>query len=87
MKKKKKFESCIVLPLKEGFSKDDFGAVSVWVNSYLSHTKNKNIVIYCKKNSKNKYLSKNVHPINVDKKIYTNINYIKNICVEIKKKK
>ena len=87
MKRNKKFESGIVLPLKEGFSKDDFGAVSVWVNSYLSNTKNKNIVIYCRKNSKNKYLSKNVNPIKVDQKIYTNINYIKNICTEIKKKK
>ena len=29
----------IILPLKENFSNKDFGAVSVWVNQYMMHTK------------------------------------------------
>ncbi len=87
MKKKNLYNSGIILPLKEGYSKDDFGAVSVWVNSYLSYTKDKSIIIFCKKNKHNKYLTKNVKPINVDQKLYTNFNYIKNICSEIEKKK
>ena len=86
MSKNKIYNSGIILPLKEGYSKNDFGAVSVWVNSYLSYTKDKKIIIFCKKNSNNKYLSKNVKPINVNSKLYTNFNYIKNICDEIKKK-
>ena len=48
----------IILPLKENFSNKNFGAVSVWVNEYLIHTKNKKINIYCRKLPINqKYLS------------------------------
>ena len=39
---------------------------------------------FCKKNKI--ITSKNVKPINVNSKLYTNFNYIKNICDEIKKK-
>ena len=70
----------IILPLKENFSYKNFGAVSVWVYGYLSNTKIKNSVVYCRKLAINqKYLSKKKIPIKVDGKFYTNLNYIKKI--------
>ena len=70
----------IILPLKENFSNKNFGAVSVWVNEYLTHTKNKKINIYCRKLPINqKYLSENKIPINANNQFYTNINYIRKI--------
>ena len=36
----------IILPLKENFSNKNFGAVSVWINEYLSHTKVKDNIIF-----------------------------------------
>ena len=79
--------SAIILPLKESFSDKDFGAVSIWVDYYLKYSKRKTDYIFCKKLPKNyKYLNKNVIPISVKSKFYTNLQYIKNIDFEIKKK-
>lgn len=82
------FKSAIILPLKESFSNKDFGAVSIWVDYYLKYTKISSDYIFCKKlPNKNKYLNKKVIPISLKTKIYTNLQYIKKINEEIKKKK
>tara|TARA_B100000989_G_scaffold89332_1_gene64620 strand:+ start:927 stop:3020 length:2094 start_codon:yes stop_codon:yes gene_type:complete len=79
--------SGIILPLKESFSNEDFGAVSIWVDYYLKNTKKRTDYIFCKKLPKNyKYLNKNVIPISVKSKFYTNQQYIKKINLEIKKR-
>ena len=66
------------------FSDKDFGAVSIWVDYYLKNTKKTVDYIFCKKLPKNyKYLNKNVIPISVKSKFYTNLQYIKNIDQEI----
>ncbi len=80
-------DSAIILPLKESFSDKDFGAVSIWVDYYLKNTKRRTDYIFCRKLPKNyKYLNKNVIPISVKSKFYTNLQYIKNIDSEIKKR-
>ena len=80
-------KSAIILPLKESFSNKDFGAVSIWVNYYLKFSKLNKDLIFCKKLPENyKYLNKNVCPIPIEGKFYTNQKYIKNISLEIKKK-
>ena len=77
-------KSAIVLPLKESYSNIDFGAVSIWVRDYLTNIKNSNDLVFCKKLSNNKnYLTKNVKPILVTQKFFTNSNYIKKIYNEI----
>jgi glycosyltransferase involved in cell wall biosynthesis len=82
-----KEKSAIILPLKENFSNIGFGAVSVWVNEYLKYSKSKNDLIFCKRLPKNhKYLNKDVFPINVKHNLYTNLQYIKAIDLEIKKR-
>ena len=59
----------IILPLKENFSNKNFGAVSVWINEYLSHTKVKDNIIFCRKLTNNEnYLKKNIIPISVENK-------------------
>ena len=66
-----KYSSAIILPLKESFTKKNFGAVSVWVSEYLKYSKVKNNIIFCRKsNDKTKYLSKNTIPIKIDEKLY-----------------
>ena len=83
-----KYNTAIILPLKESFSHKDFGAVSVWVNDYLNNSKIKSDIIFCKKLSSGyKYLKKNIYPISIDGKFYTNHKYIKNIGEQISKKK
>jgi glycosyltransferase involved in cell wall biosynthesis len=80
-------KSAIILPLKESYSNKDFGAVSIWVNYYISNSKKNKDFIFCKKIKKNqKYLSKKVIPIPVKSRFYTNHSYIKKISLEIKKK-
>ncbi len=80
--------SAIILPLKESFSDKDFGAVSIWVDYYLKHTKINSDYIFCRQLPKNyKYLNKKVIPILVKNKFYTNLQYISNISNEIKLKK
>ena len=79
-----KINSAIILPLKESFSDKDFGAVSIWVDYYLKHTKLNSDYIFCKQLPKNyKYLNKKVIPILVKNKFYTNLQYISNINNEI----
>ena len=81
-------KSAIILPLKESFSDNDFGAVSIWVNYYLKNSKKSKDFIFCRKlKNTNKYLNKKVLPIKLKNKFYTNQTYIKNISQEIKKKK
>tara|TARA_B100000029_G_scaffold3840_1_gene4505 strand:+ start:991 stop:3102 length:2112 start_codon:yes stop_codon:yes gene_type:complete len=81
------YKSAIILPLKESFTQQNFGAVSIWVKDYLNITKNiKNIFVFCKKKNKNeKYLTKNVKDIKFKKKVFTNINYIKEIGQSLEK--
>ena len=68
-----KLKSAIILPLKESFSFKNFGAVSIWVNDYLNHSKNNNDLIFCKKlPAKQSYLRKNVFPIIIHGKLFTN---------------
>ena len=81
----KKYNSAIILPLKENFSNKDFGAVSIWVNEYQKYTKKKKDLVFCKKLPKSfKYLNKDVFPINVKHNLYTNLQYIKSISLQIK---
>ena len=82
-----KYNSAIVLPYKEIFSENGFGAVSVWVKDYLKYTNSKNLIIFCKKIKDKKYLDKNVIPIDISKKFYTNLNYIKKINFKLLEKK
>ena len=78
----------IILPLKENFSYKGFGAVSVWVNEYLEHTKIKETNIYCRKLSSNhKYLRKKIIPISTKATFFTNLNYIKKISNQLVKHK
>ena len=77
----------IILPLKENYTHRNFGAVSIWVSLYLKYTKNKNNLIFCKKITNAKYLSKNVCPVDIDTNFFTNINYIKKINQYLIKKK
>ena len=44
--KSTKIKSAIILPLKENFSFENFGAVSIWVDDYISHTKKCNDIKY-----------------------------------------
>ena len=82
------YSSAIILPLKESFTKKKFGAVSIWVSEYLKYSKIKNDLIFCRKSNDNtNYLSKNVIPIQVDEKLYTNKNYIRKINNILIKKK
>ena len=81
-------KSAIILPLKENFTFKDFGAVSIWVNDYLRESKNNSDLIFCRKIANNKsYLRKNVKPISIFGKFFTNSKYIKKISLEIIKKK
>ena len=78
--KYKKYNSAIILPLKENFTTENFGAVSVWVNDYIKFSKRNNDLIFCKKKSKNQmYLKNNIYPISISGKIFTNLKYIKKI--------
>ena len=82
-----KNKSSIILPLKENFSNKGFGAVSIWVNDYLKFSKSNNDLVFCRKLPNNySYLNKNVCPISIDGKLYTNLKYIKTINDQIVKK-
>ena len=73
-----KNNSSIILPLKENFSFENFGAVSIWVNDFINISKKNNDLIFCRKlDKKQTYLNKNVHPISIDGKLFTNLKYIK----------
>lgn len=86
--KSTKVKSAIILPLKENFSFKNFGAVSIWVNDYVSQSKKNNDLIFCRKITNNQtYLRKNVNPIFIHGKLFTNSKYIKKISLEIIKKK
>ena len=80
--------SAIILPLKENFSNKNFGAVSVWVSEYLKYSKINTDIIFCRKlSNKEIYLNKNVIPISVGTKYYTNQNYIRKINLELIERK
>jgi hypothetical protein len=84
----KKIKHAIILPLKENFSLNNAGAVSIWVASYLKNTKlKKDIFIFCSK-TKRPYLSNynlNLIP-RLKNKILSNLNYIKKISKLFKTK-
>ena len=87
MKKLNNNQSAIILPLKEVFSNKGFGAVSIWVKDYIINSKSKDLV-FCKKLPKNyKYLTRNITPISITSKFYTNQKYIELINEELIKKK
>ena len=87
MKKLNNNQSAIILPLKEIFSNKGFGAVSIWVKDYIINSKSKDLV-FCKKLPKNyKYLTRNITPISITSKFYTNQKYIELINEELIKKK
>ena len=44
--------SAIILPLKEKYTIDNFGAVSIWVSDYTKESKIKKNIIFCKKKNK-----------------------------------
>lgn len=84
--KYKKYNSAIILPLKENFTTENFGAVSVWVNDYIKFAKHNDDLIFCKKKSKNQiYLKKNIYPISISGKLFSNSKYIKQISNVIAK--
>ena len=86
--KSTKIKSAIILPLKENFSFENFGAVSIWVDDYISHSKKCNDIVFCRKlDKKQTYLRKNANPISISGKLFTNSKYIKKISLEIIKKK
>ena len=88
MNRSTKYNSSIILPLKENFSFENFGAVSIWVNDYIDRSKKNNDLVFCRKlDKKQTYLNKNVHPISIDGNLFTNLKYIKKIFLEIVKKK
>ena len=87
MKKLNNNQTAIILPLKEVYSNKGFGAVSIWVKDYIKNSKN-NDVVFCKKLSKNyKYLTRNIVPINLSSKFYTNNKYAELINEELIKRK
>ena len=80
--------SAIILPLKENYTISNFGAVSIWVSDYINETKIKNNLIFCKKkNNKEKYLTKNIYPVEINSSYFTNQTYIKKINSVLLKKK
>ena len=83
-----KNKSAIILPLKESFSFKNSGAVSIWVNDYMKYSKICNDLVFCRKLKNNpRYLNKNVYPISISSKLFTNSKYIQEISLEIIKKK
>ena len=82
--KLKNYKSAIVLPYKENFCNEGFGAVSIWVKDFIDNNLINKDLIFCRKIPKIKnYFTKNVLPIKIDGKIYTNLNYIKNINLKL----
>ena len=82
------YKSAIILPFKESYSDDGFGAVSIWVKDYLNNSNINRDLVFCRKLETNrKYLTKDVAPILVSEKLFTNSNYIKKISLEIIKNK
>lgn len=78
----------IILPLKENYNKKESGAVSIWVNKYLKHSKFKNnITVFCSKHSKTYLYGKKIIPIKTNSGIFSNYLYIRKIFEIIKKKK
>ena len=87
MMKLKNYSSAIILPYKENFCDKGFGAVSIWVKDYIENSTGFNDIIFCRKiTNVKKYLTSNVKPIKINAKLFTNLNYIKNINLELEKK-
>ena len=85
--KLKNYSSAIILPYKENFCDKGFGAVSIWVKDYIDNSTEFNDIIFCRKiTNVKKYLTSNVKPIKINAKLFTNLNYIKNINLELEKK-
>ena len=85
--KLKNYSSAIIIPYKENFCNKGFGAVSIWVKDYINNSPKIRDIIFCRKITKIKnYLTPNVKPIKLDAKLFTNLNYIKSINIELSKK-
>ena len=69
----------IILPLKESFTEEYAGAVSIWANTYLKNTKKKNIFIFASKTKGKSLDKKKTILIDTTSNILTNLNYIKKI--------
>ena len=69
----------IILPLKESFTEENAGAVSIWANTYLKNTKKKNIFIFASKTKGKSLDKKKTILIDSTSNILTNLNYIKKI--------
>ena len=84
----KKIKHAIILPLKENFSINNAGAVSIWVSSYLDNTKLRNNIYIFSTKTRGPYLNNynlNLIP-QLKNKILSNLNYIKKISEILKKK-
>lgn len=78
----------IILPLKENFSSENSGAVSIWVKSYIEFSKyKKNIFVFCNTIKGKPFFKKNVYYIKNTSNLLTNYSYIKNISELLIKKK
>jgi len=85
--KLKNYNSAIILPYKENFCSNGFGAVSIWVKDYIDNSAEVNDIVFCRKiTNVDKYLTDNVKPIKLDTKFFKNLNYIKSINLELIKK-
>ncbi len=83
-----KLNTGIILPLKENYTTNNFGAVSIWVSEYIKYTKFDKNLIFCKKKlNKDKYLTKNICPISINSSYFTNQSYIKKISNILNEKK
>ena len=68
LKMKLKVKSGIILPLKENYTVENFGAVSVWVSDYVKYSKHHNL-IFCKK-SINKTILQKIYFQLIQRKIF-----------------
>ena len=73
-----KSNTAIILPLKESFSDNDFGAVSIWVNYYLTTLIKKMIIFFVENSQEITGISIKSNSNFSTNKIYTNLQYIKN---------
>ena len=67
----------IILPYKESFSEKNSGAASIFVKESLVNSNIKDFVIYGSKSNINKKYKSSFFYNPVQKKIFTNYNYIK----------
>ena len=52
--KLKNYNSAIILPYKENYCNNGFGAVSIWVKDFVNNSSRSNDIIFCRKTQQNK---------------------------------